>query len=165
MRLRKLERRDAQLMLEWMHDSNVVEQLGVNFKEKQIDDCISFIDNSWDTGINLHLAIVDEDDTYMGTVSLKHIDMVDKIAEFAITVRSIAMGKGYSKFAMVNIIDIGLNELGLNCIYWCVSSENARAVRFYDKNGYIKTDDVPDKLKMNYSGDQLANFLWYVVTK
>lgn len=38
-----------------------------------------------DTRKNLHLAIVDENDEYMGTVSLKNIEE-DK-AEFAITVR------------------------------------------------------------------------------
>ena len=43
MRLRDLELKDAPLMLEWMHDENVVEKLRGKFKEKTIEDCKSFI--------------------------------------------------------------------------------------------------------------------------
>ncbi len=163
MKLRKLDKKDAELMLEWMHDDNVVAKLGTNFKEKTIDDCIGFIESSWDTTNDLHLAVVDENDTYMGTVSLKHIDKEKKEAEFAITVRAQAMGKGYSKYAMEEILNIALGELGLQNVYWCVSKENARAVRFYDKNEYMRVTDVPESMIRNYSQEQLQNFLWYVV--
>ena len=74
----------------------------------------------------------------MGTVSLKNIE--NGTAEFAITVRKGAMGKGVSKYAMSEIIRIGLEELNLKSVYWCVSPENKRAVKFYDKNGYIRID-------------------------
>ena len=36
MKLRKLMAKDAELMLEWMHDDDVVEKLGTNFKEKTL---------------------------------------------------------------------------------------------------------------------------------
>lgn len=93
MRLRDLEQRDATRMLAWMHDQSVVEKLQTNFAVKTLDDCREFIKNSKSDN-NIHLAIVDDNDLYMGTVSLKHI--TDKKAEFAITVCKAAMGKGYS---------------------------------------------------------------------
>lgn len=68
--LRKLELKDATLMLEWMHDKTVVNNLKVNFMSKTIEDCESFIINSWNDKENLHLAI-DANGEYMGTVSLK----------------------------------------------------------------------------------------------
>ncbi len=163
MKLRKLETKDAGLMLEWMHDDSVVANMGTNFKEKKLEDCISFIEYSNDESKDLHLAIVDDEDTYMGTVSLKHIDMIEKTAEFAITVRSQAMGKGYSKYGMVEILRRGIEEIGLDNIYWCVSRENARAVRFYDKNGYARVECVPDSIKTNYTSEQMEKFLWYKV--
>lgn len=43
MKLRKLEEKDAKLMLEWMHDKSVVEFMGANFEAKTIDDCKKFI--------------------------------------------------------------------------------------------------------------------------
>ena len=46
MKLRKLERKDAPFMLEWMHDSAVVENLQTNFAYKSIKDCEAFINVS-----------------------------------------------------------------------------------------------------------------------
>lgn len=91
MRLRKLELKGAPLMFEWMHDETVVKDMQADFSSKTLEDCNHFILSSNDTRKNLHLAIVDENDEYMGTVSLKNIEE-DK-AEFAITVRKYAMGK------------------------------------------------------------------------
>ena len=94
MRLRKLELNDSKRMLEWMHDPFVVEKLQTNFINKTIEDCIAFINNSQNDE-NIHLAIVDDNNQYMGTVSLKHITA--NTAEFAITVHRDVMGKGYAK--------------------------------------------------------------------
>ena len=134
MKLRKLELKDAPLMLEWMHDETVVKDMQADFSSKTLEDCNHFILSSKDTRKNLHLAIVDENDEYMGTVSLKNIEE-DK-AEFAITVRKNAMGKGYSLFGMREIIKIGLGDMNLSSIYWYVDKNNQRAIKFYDKNGY-----------------------------
>lgn len=160
MKLRALEQRDAPLMLEWMHDESVVHHLGTNFMEKTMDDCRRFIDWAGSTREDLHLAVTDAQDTYMGTVSLKHIH--GGTAEFAITVRSCAMGKGYSRYGMAAILEKGLQELGLEAIYWCVSRHNARAVRFYDKNGYVRTQQVPQSILQAYTPEQNADFIWYV---
>ena len=160
MKLRTLQQQDAPLMLEWMHDQSVVSHLGTNFMEKTIDDCRRFIDWANSTDTDLHLAIADDNDEYMGTVSLKHIH--DGTAEFAITIRACAMGKGYSRYGMAAILEKGLQELGLDAIYWCVSQRNARAVRFYDKNGYNRTADVPQTIMSAYTPEQNADFIWYV---
>lgn len=94
MRIRKLELKDAPLMLEWMHDESVVCGLRGSFKEKTLDDCIAFINNAHMTEENIHLAIATDADEYMGTVSLKDIDRKEQSAEFAITVRKVLWAKG-----------------------------------------------------------------------
>ena len=43
MKLRKLEEKDAPLMLEWMHDDSVVHNLATDFSKKTLDDCKKFI--------------------------------------------------------------------------------------------------------------------------
>ncbi len=151
MRLRKLKPEDASLMLEWMHDQEVVAYMKTNFKEKTISDCEKFIISSQNDKNNLHMAVVDKNDVYMGTVSLKNI--IDGTAEFAITVRACAFGKGYSRYAMAEIIRIGFEEKGLSQIYWYVSSENKRAIRFYEKNGC-------QRVKQRDS-EQNASVIWY----
>ena len=161
MRLRKLQQKDAPLMLEWMHDESVVEKLQEDFASKTIQDCRNFITASWQDGAHLHLAIADDDDTYMGTVSLKHI--AGGKAEFAITIRRSAMGKGYSKYGMEKILQMGFEKLGLQKIFWCVSPDNKRAVRFYDKNGYQRID-MSEKSIEGYTKEQVGQYLWYEVT-
>lgn len=155
--LRKLELKDATLMLEWMHDKTVVNNLKVNFMSKTIEDCESFIINSWNDKENLHLAI-DVNGEYMGTVSLKNIEKNE--AEFAITIRKVAMGRGISKKAMAEIIRIGFEEKGLKKIYWYVDSANQRAIKFYDKNGYQRIDN-PEFIKI----EDNARYIWYQVER
>ena len=150
-------------MLEWMHDKSVVEDLRTNFLDKTIEDCEDFIKNSWNDKGNWNVAIVDETDSYMGTVSLKQIK--EKSAEFGITVRACAMGKGYSIWAMQEALREAFEERGLEVVYWCVSPDNKRAVRFYDKNEFARV--AADKLDMieGYTKEQIDAYIWYLKTR
>ena len=138
MYLRKLELKDAPFMLEWMHNENVTANLQADFASKTLQDAEQFIVQSQDDKKNLNLAIVSDIDEYMGTVSLKHIN--DKSAEFAITVRRSAMGKGYAKYGMEAILKMAISKYGLKYVYWFVNPDNYRAVRFYEKNNYVKVN-------------------------
>lgn len=162
MYLRDLKIQDAPWMLEWMHDKHVVENMGTNFMTKSLEDCQNFIQWAKTANQDLHLAVTDEMDEYMGTVSLKHI--ADGTAEFAITVRACAMGKGFSAFGMDSILKKGLFEMGLEKVYWCVSPDNKRAVRFYDKYGYPRVS-VDTLNPQGYTKEQESYFIWYAVTK
>lgn len=163
MKLRKLELKDAPLMLEWMHDKSVVEDLRTNFLKKTMEDCENFIRGSWDDKKNWNMAIVDESDTYMGTISLKNIQ--NRSAEFGITIRKAAMGKGYAIQAMREVLRIGFEEMKLEKIFWCVSPNNKRAVRFYDKNGFERADaNQIDRIE-GYTKEQIGSYLWYLADK
>ena len=161
MYLRHLMLKDAPFMLEWMHDDSVVHELKTDFSSKTIDDCIEFIKESQDENDNLNLAISDDNDEYMGTVSLKHI--TNESAEFAIAVRTAAMGKGYAWFGMESMIKKAFSDYGLSLVYWCVSRDNLRAVRFYDKHNFHEVVDVPQDILYRYSG--IENLKWYSVLK
>ena len=163
MKLRKLKVKDAPLMLEWMHDKRVVEKLRTNFLSKTLEDCENFIKSSWDDKNNLNVAIVDENDTYMGTVSLKNIK--ETSAEFGITIRQCAMGKGYSIWAMKEVFRIGFEERGIKKVYWCVSPDNKRAVRFYDKNGFKRVEAKELDMIEGYTQEQIDAYVWYLGNK
>lgn len=163
MHLRELRIQDAPLMLEWMHDDSVVHDLKTDFASKTLKDCERFIEDSLLDTHNLHLAVADESDNYLGTVSLKNI--CNNAAEFAITIRPSAMGLGIAAEAMRMIIEIGF-ENDLNYIYWCVSPDNKRAVRFYDKNRYCRVS--PDALNIvlrGYSEEQIQEYYWYLIAR
>lgn len=160
MYLRELKHKDAPLMLEWMHDEGVVGKLRGNFASKTIEDCYKFISSAV-SNENIHLAIASDTDEYMGTVSLKNIK--DGSAEFAIAVRNEAMRRGYAWFGMDAIIKKAFNEFGLESIYWCVSRDNERAVRFYDKHNFHEIVDIPREIHDRYSN--IENLKWYSVLK
>lgn len=160
MKLRELKLKDALFMLEWMHDESVVRDLQTNFAAKQLEDCETFIRMSSGSADNVHLAIVDENDIYMGTVSLKHIQK--DTAEFGIAIRTVAMGKGYSKYAMDKILEYAFEERRLNTVYWCVSPSNKRAVRFYEKSGYQRVCMKGQNI-VGYTREQIESYYWYVV--
>lgn len=161
MRLRMLEKKDAPLMLEWMHDNSVVCELKTDFAKNTLTDCEKFIAAAQDKEHNLHLAVTDENDIYMGTVSLKHI--YDKSAEFGIVIRPVAMGKGYSGYAMQEILRIAFEQMHLDNVFWCVSPRNERAVRFYDKNGYRRVAVTSLNIHEGYTEEEKRAYLWYEV--
>ena len=162
--LRNLMLKDVNLMLEWMHDREVVADLNTDFISKSYEDCIRFIKTSLNELDNTHLAIVDNEDVYQGTVSLKNIGNYN--AEFAIVIRTRAMGKGIGKQAMDEIIKIGFNKLKLHAIYWYVSLKNKRAIRFYEKNGYksVTYDYIKSVIK-KMDINNLYTYKWYYLTR
>lgn len=165
MHLRELNNKDAPRMLEWMHDENVIGELQSDkFRKKNITDCLEFINLSQFDDNSVHRAICDDNDIYVGTVSLKNISRGSKIAEFGIAIRTDAMGKGYASIATKQMIDIGLNELGLRKVIWYVRKSNVRALRFYDKNGYTRYNAECDGY-MNVIAKDLIDqdLVWYMV--
>lgn len=163
MKLRELAKKDAFYMLEWMHDEDVVKSLRGNFLEKTIEDAKAFIHMASDKVSNIHLAIVSDEDEYMGTVSLKNIDKKNNSAEFAITVRKIAMGRGYSWYGMEEILRLAFEKYGLESVYWCVSKSNERAVRFYDKHNFHEAIDISNDILDRYK--DCNDLKWYSVLK
>ena len=109
---------------------------------------------------NEHYAIVDENDQYMGTVSLKSI--LNGSAEFAITMCAGAMGKGVAIMAMEQMLKRGFEELELKYIYWYVSHKNERALRFYDKNAFSRINKTFLEIKVGNKMEVAGDFVWYL---
>lgn len=106
--LRKLQLKDVPLMLEWMHDEEAKHIFQNNFAE--IDDVAAkkFVENSFRED-QQHFAIVDDqDDEYLGTISLKNIDLKNKNAEYAISTRKKAIASGPNKISTINIVAINI---------------------------------------------------------
>lgn len=151
--LRCLRPEDAPLMLEWMHDPEVVQYMRGHFASKTVEDCRRFIAEAARDTMNIHRAVADEQDIYLGTVSLKNLDKDNGQAEFAICMRRCAHGKGQARAAMQAILQLGFQELNLRRIYWCVDPDNLRARRFYQKQWYQPLTLQPDA----------QNLLWYEI--
>lgn len=85
MKLRRLEEKDAEGMLEWMHDIEISQQFRDDMLSKTKEDVLEFIrraDIVSRNGANLHYAVAGEKDEYLGTISLKAINWRDRNAEY-----------------------------------------------------------------------------------
>ena len=153
-KLRPLKNEDADRMISWMHDEYVTCNMNKDFGAMTLDDCISFIEKSRIDNNNIHMAVTDENDHYLGTVSLKEI--TNKRAEFAIVMCRDTFGKGISISAMELMLEVGFTRCGLDIIYWYVSKDNDRALMFYDKNGFNR---VSEANVQGYNFD--TRFIWY----
>lgn len=164
--LRRLEMKDAPFMLEWMHDIDVVKNMKSNFLQMTLEDCENFIRESNINVQNIHLAIADSEDQYMGTVSLKNIEIERKRAEFAITIRKCAMGRGFAKNGMQEILLMAFEKLNLDYVYWYVKKDNIRARKFYEKMEFTKMDE--EKIRYldipRIEVEDIDRVEWYIAT-
>lgn len=135
MKLRKLEDKDCNLMKEWMVNENITKFFRFNASSASDEKIKNFIQNSF-TLENRHYAIVDENDEYMGTISLKNINKIPNTAEFAIVLRESATGKGFAKRAAREILTIAFDELNLKKVYLNVLKNNEKAIKLYEKLGF-----------------------------
>lgn len=135
MKLRKLLPSDAKRMLEWMTLPDTREYFQFDQSKLSEEKCLEFIRNSY-TKQNKHFAVVDENDAYLGTVSLKDIDEENSRAEFAIGLHPDSRGRGAGRMAMVEILKIAFDELGLNRVFLTVLDNNERAIHLYESLGF-----------------------------
>lgn len=154
-RLRELEKKDAPYMLEWMHDPEVQKGFRKNMLSMTLSDAEAFcekasIPEKLVNGSSVHFAIVDDnDDEYLGTISLKNIDLNSRHAEYAISTRKKAHGKGIAKCATGLLLKKAFNEYDLNRVYLSVLADNSVAIRFYEKCGFIPEGVARNHLKIN----------------
>ncbi len=154
-RLRKLEKKDAVLMLEWMHDENCQKGFKKNMAsytlERVEEFCCSAASEVKDRNVisNIHIAIVDEKDEYLGTVSLKNINFNDNNAEYAIVIRPSFQRKGIAYEASKKILKIGFEKYGLNKIYLTVFEDNIGAIFLYEKLGFVYEGTLRNHIFVN----------------
>lgn len=160
--LRKLEEKDIPFMLEWMHDEESKSIFQNDFSLINASKAKEFVLYSFDEK-NQHFAIVDDkDDEYLGTISLKNIDLKNKNAEYAISTRKKARGTGCNYEATQLIIKYAFEQLYLHKVYLNVLSSNKRAIAFYKKNGFIYEGTFKNHLYVN---NEYQDLEWYGIIK
>lgn len=159
-RLRRLQERDIEGMLEWMHTPEINCFFRFEAKEMDYEKALGFVRN--ESPEDKHFAIVDEQDEYIGTISLKDIDLQHKKAEYAISVRKGWHGRGAAKEATEQLIRYAFEELQLHRIYLNVLSDNIRAIRFYEKCGFQFEGEFKDDIFLRGEWKTLK---WYAMVK
>ena len=162
MYLRKLADKDIPFMLEWMHDSEVNCWFRFPAAMATEGSAAEFIAASAMDIASRHYAICNDEDEYMGTISLKNISSIDRNAEFAIALRKRAWGKGYASWGIKEILKIAFEELDLVKVYMNVLADNLRAIRLYKKMGFQYEGEF--QRHWNIHG-KWKNIQWYAIFK
>lgn len=146
--LRCLEKKDAPLMLEWMHDSEINCNFQADFASSTMESVCRFIEEGFNDE-SQNFAFVDENDEYLGTISLKHISYKNSSAEYAIVTRKKAQGTGAAMKATQEVLKYAFEELKLHKVYLNVLEENVRAQKLYEKCGFVYEGSAVDAVKIN----------------
>ena len=165
MKLRKLEEKDADGMLEWMHDPEIQDFFCFDAMERTQQDAQEFIRNAstnFAESNNIHYAVCDDEDEYLGTISLKNIDLCAKKAEFAISLRKKARGRGVGQAAISILLDKAFAEFDLERVYLNVLSDNNRAIHLYEKCGFIYEGEFRKHI---YIHGKYKSLKWYSILR
>lgn len=93
-----------------------------------------------DTGKVVQMIICEkESDRPIGSVYLRDIDRMHQKAEYGIFIgEEDARGKGYGSSAARLMIKYAFEEMQLHRLFLRVYAENVRAIRSYEKAGFVK---------------------------
>ena len=153
-------------MLEWMHDAEIQKGFRKNMLGATLEDALGFIEGALKeelrTGSSLHYAIVGEEDEYLGTISLKNLDLENQTAEYAITTREKAHGTGAAFHATGLLLHKAFYELGLHRVYLSVYADNERAIRLYEKCGFQLEGEFREHFLVD---GKRQNWKWYGILK
>lgn len=161
--LREIKEEDALLMLEWMHDKDIQKGFKKDMLSKTLVEVKSFCasvshPSEIKNGDSLHFAIVDENDEYLGTISLKDIDLDNRVAEYAIVTRKKAHGKGVAFKATGEILKYAFEELKLHRVFLSVYANNIPAIKLYEKSGFHFEGEFREHLMVD---GKFVNWKWY----
>ena len=162
-KLRPLEEKDWSGMYEWMTDPDIASAFIFDHKSITMESTKRFIENSRYDDKNQHFAVIDDiNDEYLGTISLKNIDTYNRNAEYAISMRSEAHGKGVAKVATKVILEKALFDMDLNRVYLYVATDNVRANKFYRKLRFVFEGTFKQHIIRQGC---FKDINWYAITK
>lgn len=162
MKLRNPLLKDAEGMLSWMHSEETKNIFATNFASFTLEKVQNFIKNANSDKNNVNFVCADDNDNYLGTISLKNIDFNAKNAEYAVSFCSAAHGTGAAAFATKEILKYAFETLGLERVYLNVITKNIRANKFYKKMGFVFEGEFRNHIIVN---NRLENLCWYSMLK
>jgi RimJ/RimL family protein N-acetyltransferase len=138
-RLRAYEKSDADALFRWFSDEDVTRWLGPpNFPSRAHQErFIELASASSDDA--KYFAIETLDGKLVGDCGLRFIDWKSRKAEFFITIGEKEFwGKGLGSDALRIVSRLAFDKMNLNRLWLSVLVDNPRAVRCYEKCGFVR---------------------------
>ena len=167
--LREILINDAQDITHFLMNYNVSKHLWEIPNPYSIDDALEFIkcaNSDFNTLKALHFAIESKimprsrnNLKFVGTISIKNIDLVNKKADLGYWIGEQYWGRGIATECLKLIIDYAFSaELGLKQLCAYVFPENKASIRVLEKNGMNKIREVNEYHKL--SGRDRTSFIY-----
>jgi len=135
--LSPMNKDDVEIYTKWLNDEEVAINLGQYAKVITLNNEQKALENMTTDGYNF--AIVKNDDTLIGNISLMNIKHTSRSAVTGLFIgEKENRGNGYGTEAMRLILDYGFNTLNLHNIMLNVYSDNEQAIACYKKVGFTE---------------------------
>jgi RimJ/RimL family protein N-acetyltransferase len=140
-RLRSAERSDLDKFVEWINDPEVTEGLTLFLPMSSVDE-EKWFDNAMQRPQEEKPLVVDMKDgadwRIIGNSSFFDFDWVARSAEVGIMLGDKTIwNQGYGTEVMILLLRHGFETLNLNRVFLRVYSKNKRAIRTYEKAGFV----------------------------
>ena len=138
--LRAIEVEDAPCFVEWLNDPEVRCYLARNFPPLNLGREREWIENLYKDQNRVVFGIVlKTSDKLIGSTGLEGIDWRNRRAGFGIVIGDkTEWSKGAGTEATKLVVRYGFDTLNLNRIFLHVFDRNPRAMRAYEKAGFVK---------------------------
>src|SRR5512142_728288 len=140
-RLRGVERSDVPLFQQWLNDPDVTEGLGMYLPLSLVDEEHWFEGLAKSDPVERPLAIEIQDGDgwrLIGNLSFFNLEWTNSCAELGIIIGDKSVwNQGYGSESVCLLLQHGFETLNLPRIYLRVYSTNRRAIRSYEKVGFV----------------------------
>ena len=140
-RLRELARKDIPVINRWRNDKALIQCLGAPYRFINQD-----VDEKWydsymaNRNSCIRCAILaDDSDDILGLISLTDIDFLNQTADLHIMIGNADnQGKGAGTFAVKQMLNHAFYNMNLHRVQLKVLEDNQRAIRLYEKIGFVR---------------------------
>ncbi len=141
-RLRAVDRQDLPNFVDWLNDPEISEGLSIYLPLSQTDE-ESWFEDMHKLPAEQHPLVIEirskESWQMIGDCGFNFIDQHNRSGEVGIFIgRKDLWNRGYGSEAMCLLLKHGFNTLNLHRIFLRVFESNARAVRSYEKAGFVQ---------------------------
>jgi diamine N-acetyltransferase len=142
-RLRAIERDDIPRYVEWLNDPEVTAGLMLNLPMSNQDETRWFENLAnrapEERALAVELKTAEGVWIHIGSVGFDHIEWTNSMAEFGIFIgEKLLWNQGCGTEATHLMLKHGFETLNLNRIFLHVYENNPRAIRVYEKAGFVK---------------------------
>lgn len=149
--LRKVTEQDVETYHQWRNDTDVMKNTSPELDIFTLAESEEFIRNiSKSSNSKSYIISLKERDKSIGMVSLINIDYKNQNAECIIDIgEKDYWGNGFGQEAMQLLINYSFLEMNLHKVYLRVFSFNERAIKLYERIGFVKEGELKEQLFRN----------------